>query len=159
VNPETTLVWHPLKGRLKDLKVQCLLEGARPPFWDRIENIAGSGFPDLWWAWGTSGTIELKHRNAPPVNAETPCVIESISPEQRLFWRQASEAGSSVHVLTRVGREWFLHEGNWARQWLGVVPIADLRAHSLFTPVDCLDQRCFELPDARTILLICGAVL
>jgi len=166
VNPETSLVWHPLQGRLKDLRMACLANEERAPHWNRIENIAGAGFPDLWWAWGASGTIELKQRGAAPVREDTPCVIESISADQRLFWRQCSEAGGSVHVLTRVGREWFLHEGGWARQWLGIVPIATLREHNLLVAmIDKLDAadtsqpppRCLELPDARTILLLCGA--
>lgn len=166
MNPETSLVWHPLQGRLKDLRMACLANEERAPHWNRIENIAGSGFPDLWWAWGTSGTIELKQRGTAPVREDTPCVIESISADQRLFWRQCSEAGGSVHVLTRVGREWFLHEGGWARQWLGIVPIADLRRHNMLGPHSHQyaqqgeDKGTFqqvELPDARTILLLCGA--
>lgn len=156
MNPETTLVWHPFQGKLKDLKVQCLLEGARPPHWMRIENaVPPPGFPDVWWAWGSSGTIELKQRRAAPVGEDTPCVIESIQPQQRLFWRQCHEAGGSIHVLTRVGREWFLHTGDWARQWLGIVPIKDMRTHNLFSVGD---DPCLELPDARTVLLICGAM-
>lgn len=166
MNPETSLVWHPLKDRLNNLRMLCLANKERPPHWFRVETESGSGYPDLWWAWGRDGTIELKHRHSLPVGVDTPCAIDSIQPSQRLFWRQSSEAGGSCHVLTRVGREWFLHEGGWARQWLGVVPIADLRAHSLFcTPVLCPgtplgeQMRCTELPDARTILLLCGAVL
>lgn len=163
MNPETSLVWHPLQGRLKDLRTICLANGERPPHWFRIESKVGNGFPDLWWGWGlgVSGTIELKHRALPPVGEDTPCVIESIQPGQRLFWRQAAECGALVHVLTRVGREWFLHHGEWARLNLGVVTIADMRLHNIFVPPDAPDRkdaRVIELPNARRVLTLCGAM-
>lgn len=160
MNPETRLVWHPLQGKLKDLRVQCLLDTVTPPHWFRVEERAQGGFPDLWWGWGASGLIELKHRSAPPARDDTPCVIDSISPQQRLFWRQAAEAGTSMHILTRVGIEWFLHEGGWARQWLGMLPIADLRAWNMLPMQDMglgLQRQCRDLPDARAILTLCGA--
>lgn len=160
MNPETRLVWHPLQGRLKDLRTQCLLDGERPPHWFRTEVRSEGGFPDLWWGWGAAGLIELKHRHAPPSGADTPCAIESITPKQRLYWRQASEAGSSMYVMTRVGLEWFLHEGDWARRWLGLVPVRELRgANALLPPgsPDRMDNAVTLLPDARSILLLCGA--
>lgn len=154
MNPETTLVWHPLQGKLKDLRMSCLLNDERPPHWQRIENIAGSGFPDLWWGWGTSGTIELKHRGAKPAGADTPCVISSISPQQRLFWRQAHEAGVNCHVLTRVGMEWFLHPSDWARRLLGIVPIAEMRSQNM---LGAGQDEVRELPTASLLLGLCGA--
>lgn len=130
-NPETTLVWHPLRDRLDALRSHCLSLGTVPPHWDRIESVVGSGIPDLNWSWnGKEGWIELKHRSSPPVNPETPVVIESINPHQRLFWRQRWESGGSVFVLVRIGMEWMLFSGYWAAFNLGKCDMQSLRDHA-----------------------------
>lgn len=150
MNPETSLTWHPLQSRLKDLRMSCLADERVPPYWRRVEDRAQEGTADLWWGWvGGAGWIELKHRHGIPVGDDTPCVIESITPHQRLFWRQVAECGGNIHVLTRVGMEWFLHDGEWARLNLGDVPVSVLRDSNLLPDSD-------HLPPAAVILRICG---
>lgn len=147
MNPETTLVWHPLKEALLGLRKQCLREGVQPPHWDRVENVAGPGTPDLSIAWGQAhldGHIELKYRNRPPVRDTTPVVIETITPEQRLWWRQRAVAGGNVKVLLRLGVTWLLFAGHEAALGLGQWNLEELevnalfRAEPLFNTVDLL---------------------
>lgn len=155
-NPETRLVWDVIRPRLVDLRALCLVNLQVPPYWHRVETSTGSGFPDLWWGWHRQGLIELKHRAAPPVGEDTPCVIDSITAHQRLFWRQAHESGTPMHVLTRVGVEWFLHDGDWARRYLGLVPMSDMRQTNLLT---VWDHPVKEAPTARDLLTLCGATV
>lgn len=130
MNPETTLCWHPLRDSLNELRQSCLREGGVPPHWTRVENGAGSGMPDLSWSWlGREGHIELKHRGVPPVGEETPVTVDTITSEQRLWWRQRWESGGNVHVLLRLGQEFLLFPGRWAALNLGYTPLAGLRGH------------------------------
>lgn len=130
-NPETTLVWHPLRDRLAELRRECLAEDAVPPHWDRIESLVGSGVPDLNWSWaGHEGWIELKHRASPPVGEDTPVVLDTITSHQRLFWRQRWESGGNVYVLVRVAQCFMLLQGYWCAFNLGKVTLESLRDHS-----------------------------
>lgn len=132
-NPETTLTWHPFRDRLSTLRQQCLAEDRVPPHWERIENSVGSGFPDLNWSWGGSeGLIELKHRHSPPVGEDTPVVFDTITAQQRLFWRQRWESGGNVFVLVRLGQEFMLFSGWWACFNLGKVTLESLRSHCVW---------------------------
>lgn len=122
MNPETTLVWHPLQSQLIGLRKNALAAGVQPPHWDRVENAAGAGTPDLSWAWaacGLDGHLELKYRELPPVRDTTPVVIETITPHQRLWWRQRSQAGGNIKVLLRLGITWLMYEGDQAARGLG----------------------------------------
>lgn len=132
MNPETSLCWHPLQEGLNELRQACLRDSLVPPHWDRVENCAGAGTPDLSWAWGLrrEGHIELKYRAAPPVQAETPVVIDSITAHQRLWWRQRWEAGGSVFVFLRLAEDCYLFEGRWSALNLGMTDLAGLRAHA-----------------------------
>lgn len=134
MNPETTLVWHPLQEKLIELKQDCLRKQPLPiPHWERIENIAASGTPDLSWAWGDhEGFIELKHRHSPPVGVDTPVVIESVTAHQRLWWRQRWEAGGNISVLVRIGNEFLLFPGFWAAFNLGTSTMHSLREHASY---------------------------
>lgn len=131
MNPETSLCWHPFKEGLDELKKKCLQANISVPHWDRVENVAGSGTPDLSWAWaGKEGHLELKYRRARPVGADTPVVIDTITPHQRLWWRQRWEAGGSVFVLLRLEEEYLLIPGLWAALNLGTTTLDGLRRHS-----------------------------
>lgn len=135
MNPETSLCWHPLQEGLNLLRRDCLREATPPPHWDRVENLVGSGYPDLSWAWvlggfSAEGHIELKYRAAPPVGPETPVVVESITPHQRLWWRQRWEAGGNIFVLLRLSQEYMLFQGNWAAFNLGTTTVSGLREHA-----------------------------
>lgn len=131
MNPETTLCWHPLRDSLVALRQKHLRDGGCPPHWDRVENIAGAGTPDLSWSWGgKEGHIELKHRYDAPVGPDTPVVVSSITPHQRLWWRQRWESGGNVHVLLRLGNEFLLFGGLWANFNLGSTDLESLRAHA-----------------------------
>lgn len=138
MNPETSLCWHPFQEGLTALRQQCLLDQVVPPHWDRVENVAGAGTPDLSWAWQRlagplmEGHIELKYRAAPPVRPDTDVVIDSVTAQQRLWWRQRWEAGGSVFVLVRVAEEYLLLPGLWAALHLGKTPMAGLRDHASF---------------------------
>ena len=131
MNPETSLCWHPFQEGLNALRKQELLAGRPAPHWDRVENVAGSGTPDLSFAWGEGeGHIELKYRSAPPVGAETPVVIDSVTAHQRLWWRQRWEAGGNIFVLLRIAEEYLLLPGRWAALNLGTTTMEGLRYHS-----------------------------
>jgi hypothetical protein len=134
VNPETTLVWHPLREALTELRKSCLRSNLMPPHWDRVENASGVGTPDLSIAWGSvglDGHLELKWRNAPPVRDLTPVVIDSIMPEQRLWWRQRAVAGGNIKVLLRLGVTYYLFAGHEAALGLGQWTMEELEAKAL----------------------------
>jgi len=120
MNPETRLCWMPLSDKLTELRQACLLEHVAPPHWDRVENIAGAGTPDLSWSWnGVEGHIELKYRLEWPVNPLTGVRIESVTPHQRLWWRERWRAGGNIYVMVRLGEFYFLFEGDWVARHLG----------------------------------------
>lgn len=155
MNPETSLCWHPFQEGLIALKQESLQAGLLAPHWDRVENIAGSGTPDLSWAWtppgrdALEGHIELKYRAAPPVREDTPVVIDSVTAHQRLWWRQRWEAGGSVFVLLRVFEEYLLLPGRWAALNLGTTGMAGLRLHSsLVVPRSEVKDRTAEILEA-----------
>lgn len=150
-NPETTLVWHPVRDALATLRQTCLSEGRVPPHWERIENAVGSGFPDLNWSWfGHEGTIELKHRHSPPVGEDTPVVLETITPHQRLFWRQRWESGGNVFVLVRIAQTFMLFQGYWACFNLGKTTMQGLRQHASYIAESPADLDIEKLLDAAT---------
>lgn len=133
MNPETRLCWVPLADHLTELRKQCIREDLTPPHWDRVENCAGAGFPDLDWHWDRQGGhIELKYRRDWPVDPQTPVVIESITPHQRLWWRQRWDAGGSVFVLVRIAEEYLLFPGLWAALNLGTTPREGLYRHAAY---------------------------
>lgn len=131
MNPETRLCWHPLQEGLNALRQMCLGVRKTPPHWDRVENVAGSGYPDLSWSWAErEGHIELKYRAAPPVREDSPVVVESITPHQRLWWRLRWESGGNAFVLLRLSEEYLLFPGLWATLNLGSTPLEGLRQHA-----------------------------
>lgn len=163
MNPETTLCWHPLQEGLVALRQACLRAKEPPPHWDRVENCAGFGYPDLSWAWTRQralspshvrmdrleGHIELKYRAAPPVRTDTPVVVESITPHQRLWWKERWEAGGNVFVLLRLAEEYLLFPGLWARTSLGTVPLAELREQArIIVPRSQVRDRAGEILEA-----------
>ena len=132
MNPETTLCWHPFQEGLVRLRQDCIREGEVVPHWDRVENVAGAGTPDLSWSWRPGeGHIELKYRAAPPARPDTPVVVESVTPHQRLWWRQRWEAGGNVFVLLRLAENYLLLPGRWAALHLGGADLEELRVNSV----------------------------
>lgn len=130
-NPETTLCWEPLRDQLVTLRQQCLRSERPAPHWDRVENIAGSGTPDLSWGWDCGeGHIELKHRYDVPVGELTPVTLPTITAHQRLWWRQRWEAGANAFVLLRLANEFLLFPGLWAAHNLGNTHYQGLLAHA-----------------------------
>lgn len=134
MNPETRLCWVPLNDKLVELRQQCIREGLTPPHWDRVENSAGSGYPDLDWHWDRSGGhIELKYRADLPDDVEnTPISLPTITPHQRLWWRQRWEAGGAVFVLLRLGEEYLMFPGFWAAMNLGNSTLKSLHTHCVY---------------------------
>lgn len=132
MNPETTLVWHPLRDKLTELKQHCLREQLDPPHWERVENSAsGGGMPDLNWCWnGVEGWLELKHRSAPPVEEDTDVVIDTVTAGQRLWWRERHAAGGRCYVMIRIANEYILLEAHWAAFNLGKTTMEGLYRHA-----------------------------
>lgn len=134
MNPETRLVWHPLKEKLDALKRECLKAKRPPPHYDRVENLAGGGTPDLSWSWDHCGEgwLELKFVAEPPKSPDTPLRVESVTKDQRLWWRKRAESGGTVYVLTRVGPQFILHEGSHAARVLGQLPLSELLTQAVW---------------------------
>lgn len=139
MNPETRLVWHPLRDLLNKLREARLQAGLSAPHYDRLETVTGDT-PDLSWAHaGREGHIELKYRADWPVRPTTPVVIETVTAGQRLWWRQRSEAGGHVRVLVRIGLDYVLLEGRLAALRLGRMDRAELEEHNLLSNSRRLD--------------------
>lgn len=139
MNPETRLVWHPLRDQWAALKVERLRAGLGAPHYERIETIGGD-VPDVSWAYdGAEGHIELKFRADWPARAATPVAMTTVTAGQRLWWRQRSEAGGSVFVLSRIAGRWFLMEGRDAALRLGRLTQAQMLEANLLVDPTRLD--------------------
>jgi hypothetical protein len=87
----------------------------------RVENAVGSGDPDVWF--GTlnnhysvpvSGWIELKRVKDWPKRDETPLIIDTFSPAQRLVLRRLTNNGHRAFLLCFIGRGCFIMDGKTA---------------------------------------------
>lgn len=89
--------------------------------WDAqsVENMVGPGMPDIVYI---GGWIETKKTKAFPKRPETPVTLDhEVLETQKVWMARHHRKGGTVHTLTQIGQEFFLHEGEWARQWLGNV--------------------------------------
>lgn len=106
MNPETRLVWQPIKRKLDLLKWHYV----------RLENRAcGPGTPDLnvhyprtlegKWISGGDVWVELKYSAGE--NAKG-MIDLGLRPEQYVWMLNASKAGRNVQLVARVGDNWYL---------------------------------------------------
>lgn len=91
----------------------------------RIESTVGEGLPDVNYCInGEEGWVELKVVKLWPKRPLTPLRVPHYSPVQRLWHREQKLAGGRIFVLLRVDEtaEFFLFDGGWAAEGLGLVP-------------------------------------
>lgn len=76
----------------------------------RVENPADPGTPDVYWSLplpvvrNTSGWMELKYLDAPPVRDDTPIIVPTLTLDQ-VTWAEAEETvGGRSYLLLRMGK-------------------------------------------------------
>lgn len=100
-------MWDAIRPRLKRLDPV------------RIENIVGSGTPDVNYS---HGWIELKYLNAWPVRETTPVTIDHFTPQQRAWLIRRERSGGKAWLLLKVGKtDWLLFSGIDAARYVGKV--------------------------------------
>lgn len=91
---------------------------------DRIENMVGSGMPDVTYCVrGAEGFIELKQIKEWPKRPETVVAIEHYTSQQRIWARQRIAAGGRVWLMLEVVRPrptYLVFSSDWSRIHLGV---------------------------------------
>lgn len=95
---------------------RTVLEALRPLNGVFIENVMGSGTPDINYV---EGWLELKWLKAWPVRPGTVVRLPEFTPQQRLFLLNRCRASGEARFLLRVGREWILLPGIWSALRLG----------------------------------------
>ena len=97
-----------------------------PGHWQRIENRVGRGVPDLNYCLDErmEGWVELKAVPRSPKNPSKPVKVSHFTKEQRFWHRERWAAGGVTSVLLRIDRpyRYFLMDGVWAAEHLGLVP-------------------------------------
>ena len=94
----------------------------------RVENVIRQGDPDIWYgtkantyAVPVSGWIELKKVAAWPKKEDTPLMIDTLSPQQRVSLRNLTTNGHRAYLWCFVGRGGsFLMDGLTAANQLAV---------------------------------------
>lgn len=102
----------------------------------RIENVVGSGTPDVNY---NDGWIELKYLDAWPVRDNTPVRIDHFTPQQKAWLVRRESTGGKAWLLLKVGKtDWLLFTGMTAAQHVGKVAQQELyelaHAHSAQLP-------------------------
>ena len=81
-------------------------------YWERVENLVGTGTPDVHYCIdGYAGWIELKEIEDWPVRAKTIVRIDHFTLEQRYWLREYYDRGGGnawLLVRVRAAREYFL---------------------------------------------------
>ncbi len=95
----------------------------------RVENVLSPGHPDVDY---THGVIELKALACWPVRPETYVRVETLTGEQVAFLCRRWRAGGRAFLLARVDRDWFLFDGDTARQVREGLTQSEWRAQSLW---------------------------
>jgi hypothetical protein len=89
-------------------------------FWQRVENRAGAGTPDVYYCvLGGMGWLELKHLDAWPARASTPVRIEHFTMEQKAWLINHAREGGRAFLLLRVDHQYLLFHGK------DVLPVGD----------------------------------
>jgi len=87
--------------------------------WDAmaVENRVGDGTPDVAYI---GGWIETKLTKAFPKRPESPVALtHGLLNSQKVWMARHHRKGGTVHVLTQIANEFFLHEPTWAIANLG----------------------------------------
>lgn len=111
-------MWEAIRPRLKKLDPV------------RIENVVGSGTPDVNY---NDGWIELKYLDAWPARENTPVRIDHFTPQQKAWLVRRSNAGGKAWLLLKVGKtDWLLFDGMTAARFVGQITKQELyeRAHA-----------------------------
>lgn len=93
-----------------------------------VENAARAGTSDVNYV---EGWIECKYKPKWPVRPETPLTVPTFTPQQRTLMLKRARAGGRIHLLLKVGQEWFLMGPVWAALRLGQATQAEIRQHAL----------------------------
>jgi len=88
---------------------------------ERLENNPSHGIPDVLYAIGHTGVMELKVVGGWPIRPATPVRINHFTPQQKGFMKLHHRFGGKVFLLLRVGREHLLFDAETALQ-LGEKP-------------------------------------
>lgn len=102
------------ESRMRQTTVRELRKRGLDPV--SIENAVSAGTPDLNFV---GGWVELKCLKAWPKRPTTPLRCEHFTQQQRRWLCRRARAGGAVFVLLKVGREWYLFDGETASDHLG----------------------------------------
>lgn len=85
-----------------------------------VENLVGPGTPDVNFI---GGWLELKSLDGWPARPETPVKIDCLTPQQRVWLWQRSQAGGHAFLLLKVGNDWLIYHPrvvivrDFGREW------------------------------------------
>lgn len=91
-----------------------------------VENPAHPGTPDINC---TAGWIELKKAEW-PARDETLVDID-MRAAQRVWHRRWRRHGGFSWTLCNIDKTWFLHDGRWSADFLGLVPRAEIVSNAI----------------------------
>lgn len=105
------------------IKIIALL---KPVFAFAVENAVADGAPDICCP---AGWIEVKLGKWP--KTDRGAVKIALRPAQRIWMRNWIHHGGKCWTITIIENEWFMHNGEWARQFLGLCGELDFRASAV----------------------------
>lgn len=117
-------MWTWLRSHLRD---------RRNEHWERMENRAGVGTPDLHYCLsGHAGWIELKEIGGWPRSLAYRINVQGFTLQQRFWHEKYAACGGTSWLLMRVVRErrYFLFNGVWAANNLNYVSRREWESHA-----------------------------
>jgi len=94
-----------------------------------VENSVRSGTPDIAYI---GGWLELKWIREYPKREDTTIRLHHFTKQQRIWLKRHWQLGGNAFLLLQIKREWFLFEALYAYEWVGLVPVAELRKNAVW---------------------------